>query len=235
MLRARRTLPRSPLFAAYNALSSPEHRATSGLTPRVTSSVATHHAPGIIFAQPARRPPRRIPRTFRHQTNSFSFDSSERASAAYEQRLVSSTSTIESVQWPTGNLNMHEELRGSSLESSRTPSVITTSTQADEDESMLSFSHSYAATNTDRTFIFYSPQLSLPPPFSTVSRSVSRAHSLPSSPDREYSVQNLSASPVRSPSESPPQIGVEGRRPSPNPEVVEHDAEVGSSPPVGYG
>src|ERR1700733_10332084 len=62
-LRARRALPRSPLFVAHNALSSPEHCPTSGLTPRVTSHVATQNTPGIIFGQPARRPPRCVPRT----------------------------------------------------------------------------------------------------------------------------------------------------------------------------
>jgi hypothetical protein len=103
------------LFFSHNISSSPEQRLTSGLTPRVASRMATHNTPGIIFAQPARRMRRRSPRTFRHQTNSFSFDSSERSSAAYEQERVSSASTNDTTPRPSDDLSLHEELRGSSL------------------------------------------------------------------------------------------------------------------------
>ena len=227
MFRARRALSRAPLFVAHNASTSPELRPTSGLTPRVASRVATQHTPGIIFAQPARRPPRRAPRTFRHQTNSFSFDSSERASAAYEQELVSSTSTLGSVQWPPDSLSLHEELRGSSLESSRAASVTASSSQLEEDASSVAPPNRYATIDTNGELIFSAPQFPLPPPFSTVSRSLSRADSLPSSTKRHYPVQNPSASQVRSPSGSPLQRGLEGRRPSASRELLEHEGEVG--------
>lgn len=139
-----RTLPRSPLYFSHNASSSPERPLTSSLTPRVASRVANHHTPGIIFSQPPRRPA-----TFRHQTNSFSFDSSERSSAAYEQDRISSISTTDTTPRPSQSLRLHDELHGSSLNSSRVSSAGATT--------------------------FSSPQLPLPAPFSTRSRRVSDA------------------------------------------------------------
>jgi hypothetical protein len=227
-------LPRSPLFLSQNASSSPEHRPTTGLTPRVESSVAVHNTPGIMFAQPARRMRRPPPRTFRHQTNSFSFDSSERASAAYEQERVASTSTTGSTPRPSGDLSLHEELRGSSLQSSRVtsrtshalpePWVEELSTIRIRDES------AEAASNL-KDFLFSSPQLSLPPPFSAVSRSVSGVDTLPGV---EYTPQNPETSPIRSSSNTPVRSGVEGRHPTPNssPSGLEHVSEIDSSPPV---
>ena len=139
-----RTLPRSPLYLSHNTSSSPEQQPTSSLTPRVASRVANHHTPGLMFSQPARRPA-----TFRHQTNSFSFDSSERSSTAYEQDRISSLSTTDTTPRPIHDLRLHDELRGSSLASSKTSSI--------------------------GGFIFSSPELPLPPPFSTRSRRVSDA------------------------------------------------------------
>ena len=137
-----RTLPRSPLYFSHHGSSSPERRPTSSLTPRVASRVANHHTPGIIFSQPPRRPA-----TFRHQTNSFSFDSSERSSTAYEQDRLSSSSTTNTALRPSHGLRLHDELRGSSLTSSRVSSA--------------------------GPFSFSSPQLPLPAPFSAGSRRVS--------------------------------------------------------------
>ncbi|KAG0651467.1 hypothetical protein D0Z07_1919 [Hyphodiscus hymeniophilus] len=139
-----RTLPRSPLYLSHNASSSPDRRLTSSLTPRVISRVANHHTPGLMFSQPARRPA-----TFRHQTNSFSFDASERSSAAYEQDRISSWSTTDTTPRPSPGLRLHDELRASSLISSEVSST--------------------------GAFIFSSPELPLPPPFSTTSRRVSDA------------------------------------------------------------
>ena len=216
-LTNRAPLPRSPLFLTQNALSSPEHRPTSGLTPRVESSVAYHNTPGIMFAQPARRMRLPPPRTFRHQTNSFSFDSSERASAVYDQERVASTSTNDSTARPSSDLNLHEELRGSSLQSSSVtsrmshhlsqPSVEDLSTIRLRDESEKA-----AATLGD--FLFSSPRLSLPPPFSTISRSISGVDVLPGGV--EYMPPHPATSPIRGTSQTPVKSGIEGRRSSPN-------------------
>jgi hypothetical protein len=234
-LRNRVPLPRSPLFLSQNASSSPEHRPTAGLTPRVESSVAIHNTPGIMFAQPARRMRRPPPRTFRHQTNSFSFDSSERASAAYEQERVTSTSTNDSTPRPSGDLRLHEDLRGSSLQSSRAtsgmscaipdPLVNDLSTVRIQDEIEN-------AVSEQRYFIFSSPQLPLPSPFSAVSRTVSGADILPGV---GLMSQNLRASPIRSSSTTPVRRGVEGRHATPNssPSALEHVQTIDSSPPVG--
>ncbi|KAE9380496.1 hypothetical protein N431DRAFT_552648 [Stipitochalara longipes BDJ] len=231
--RNRAPLPRSPLFLSQNASSSPEHRPTSGLTPRVESSMANHNTPGIMFSQPARRMRRPPPRTFRHQTNSFSFDSSERASAAYEQERVASTSTDDSTARPLSDFNLHEELRGSSLQSSRVtsgmshhvpePSVEDLSTVRMRDESEK-------AASTLGDFLFSSPQLSLPPPFSAVSRSASGVNLLPGV---QYMPQNPATSPIRSNSHTPLKSGIEGRCSTPNssPSGFEGLGEVDSSPP----
>jgi hypothetical protein len=227
-------LPRSPLFLSQNASSSPEHRPTAGLTPRVESSVAVHNTPGIMFAQPARRMRRPPPRTFRHQTNSFSFDSSERASAAYEQERVASTSTTGSTPRPSGDLSLHEELRGSSLQSSRVTSRTSHALPEPcvEDLSLIRIrDEREEAASSLKDFLFSSPQLPLPPPFSAVSRSVSGADILPGV---EYTPQNPETSPIRSSSNTPVRSGVEGRHPTPNssPSGLEHVSEIDSSPPV---
>jgi len=233
-LRQRIPLPRSPLFLSHNVSSSPEHRPTSGLTPRVASRMATHNTPGIIFAQPPRRMRRRSPRTFRHQTNSFSFDSSERASAAYEQERVSSNSTNDSTPRPSDDLSLHEELCGSSFQNLR---VTSGTPYALPDPLVEGFStvrirdESDEVVSTKREFIFSSPQLPLPPPFSTVPRNVSGAESLPGV---EYMPQNPLPSPIGSSSTTSGRNGVEGGRPSPNSsaKALEHVGEVDSSPLV---
>jgi hypothetical protein len=229
-LRNRVPLPRSPLFLSQNASSSPEHRPTSGLTPRVESSVAMHNTPGIMFAQPARRMRRPPPRTFRHQTNSFSFDSSERASAAYEQERVTSTSTNDSTPRPSGDRSLHEELRGSSLQSSSVTSGMSHALPDPlvEDSSKVRIrDESEEDSSNFGDFIFSSPQLPLPPPFSAVSRSVSGL---------EYMPQNPQTSPIRSNSTTPVRSGIEGRRPAPNssPSGLELVDEVNGSPPVSW-
>lgn len=232
-LRNKIPLPRSPLFLSQNTSSSPEHRPTAGLTPHVESSVAIHNTPGILFAQPARRmrPP---PRTFRHQTNSFSFDSSERASAAYEQERMASTSTTDSGSRPAVDLSLHEELHGSSLQSSRATSGAShaVSEPPVEGSSAIRVSdESEQAASTLKDFLFSSPQLSLPPPFSAVSRRVSGVDILPGV---EYMPRNPETSPIRSNSDTPVRNGVEGRRPTPSssPNGFEHVSEMDSSPPV---
>lgn len=181
-LYGRSPLPRSPLFISQNLSSSPDRRQTAALTPRVTSRVATHNTPGIIFSQPARRPPRHSATNFRHQNNSFSFDSSERASAAYEQR-VSSSSTTESVSRPPDDLNLHEELQGRSLQESSSdsePGGLSSSEDSLLDHSSPHQDEQDQSIRSPREFIFSSPQLPLPPPFSAASRTSSGAGVLPS-------------------------------------------------------
>jgi hypothetical protein len=210
-LRNRVPLPRSPLFLSQNASSSPEHRPTSRLTPRVESSVAIHNTPGIMFAQPARRMRRPAPRRFRHQTNSFSFDSSERGSAAYEQERVTSISTNNSTRVPSGDQSLYEELRGSSLQSSGVISGISQALPEPLGGDILT-EHIVGGNgdgeSTLREFLFSSARLLLPPPFSAVSRGASGAEYMPQNP------QNI---PTRSNSTTPVRSGIEGRRPTPNP------------------
>lgn len=218
-----RKLPRSPLFISQNAASSsPERRPAFALTPRVTSRVATHNTPGIIFAQPPRRPPRRSPRHHRHQTNSFSFDSSERSSAAYEQQRVSSVSTNNSIPRPSDNTSLRDELRGSSLQSSRNPSGMSHVSQTRNDEGeALSQDILVPSVERIKDFIFSSPQLPLQHPFSSVSRSSS-----PDSPD------SPGASPTSSDS-STAAGNVRQRRASVSASTgIDQRSELNSSPPV---
>ena len=214
--------------------SSPEQGPTFRLTPRVDSSVAMHNTLGIMFAQPARRIRRPPARTFRHQTNSFSFDSSERASAAYEQERVMSTSTDGSTTRPSGDLSLHEELRGSSLQGSRVTSGMShaKSDALDEDLSTVRIrDESEHAASALRDFIFSSPQLPLPPPFSAVPGRVSGSDILPGI---GHVFQVLQASPIRSSSTTPVRSGVAGRRPAPSssPVAFEHVDRIDPSIPV---
>ena len=191
-------MPRSPLYLSQNASSSPERRPTSGLTPRVVSRVASHNSPGMLFAQPPRRPPPQ-PRSFRHQTNSFSFDSTERSSSVYDQERASSYSTNNSDSGRQREVSLDEELRGVSLEHSRTNSDDSTSehSAADADEYQLILPQD-AQEEPGRDFIFSSPQLPLPPPFSTVLRTVSGEQVVPHTPHSTTSpVATLSSSPSR--------------------------------------
>lgn len=228
-----------------------------------------HSAPGFMFSQPARRPgpsphPTRQPRTLRHQTNSFSFDDSERSSVAYEQERALSASTTDSRPRPTETLNLRQELRGSSLQSSRIPSFTSSSrselppgyegipTQTEDIELEMNFnwdvrdsdiSHPSRALKTEQSLIttsiqiHHSPELDLPPPFSTVSRSVSVAGSLPSSPPDGYSSKPSPSNLPKSASAS--YIGSPSRNISISSSVIsqlirEHDERQASSPPVSH-
>ncbi|KAI9645181.1 hypothetical protein NHQ30_005915 [Ciborinia camelliae] len=270
-LQGRTRLPRSPLFLAQNASSSPERRSTASLTPRVVSRIATHNTPGYMFAQPARRPgpspnshSTRQPRSLRHQTNSFSFDDSERSSVAYEQERALSSSTTDSRPRPSESLNLHQELRGSSLESSRIPSFASsirsdlslpgqgTSIKSGKIEIEAKVDECIADDETDPHSLILiaeqsiistsipanrSPELNLPPPFSTVSRSVSNAGSLPSSPpDGGYPKEPSPSSLIRSSSGG--RSGGLSRNVSVSSSIIsqlirEHDERQASSPPSG--
>lgn len=120
---------------------------------------------GILFSYPARRS-----RNFRHQTNSFSFDESERSSAAYDHHRESSISTTNSKPRPSSDINLHEELRGRRVQ---------------ESASDVSSSPPVSITPSQNSIILVHRSrditpLQLPPPFSTTSRNSSGTESLPS-------------------------------------------------------
>lgn len=187
-----RTLPRSPLFRFQNISSSLEYWSGSLATsPPSQYLVSVEDAARECSERTPRRPNRT---TFRHQTNSFSFDDSVRASAAYEQDRISSTSTTNSLPRPTEHVSLHEELRESSFASVRSFSA-DFSTGAPEAYQDTKESESISG------HIVPSAQLPLPPPFSTVSRRASTAGSLPSLPDQNSS--NPSATLAREISISP--------------------------------
>jgi hypothetical protein len=197
---------------------SPEPRLITGLTPRVLSRVASHNSPGIIFSVPPRRPPRTCPR-FRHQTNSFSFDESERSSVAYEHDFATPGSTNESTPKPDDDLSFCEELQDNLLPSSVAASI-GIGHMVESEESVCANVPSHTPLRRHRDFIFSSPRLSesgdednegngidtksspnlpLPPPFSSASRNVSNSRALPGS----YPTSNLAKSPISNSSFSP--------------------------------
>lgn len=101
-------------------------------------------SPGVLFAHPARS------RRYRHQTNSFSYDESERSSAAYEQDISFGSSSAASGP----EQSLHDELRGSQMDDFSDDGILV--------PEMVDF----AQDTTPR-------RLQLPPPFSTTPRSTS--------------------------------------------------------------
>lgn len=189
-----RILPRSPLPRYQNVSSSPEHRSTSSIISPVNYHIE-HNNPGEFSGQPARRPAR----TFRHQTNSFSFDDSVRASAVYEQDRISSTSTTGSRPHPSPDLTLEEELRRASLanksgHAAEIPFL-------PEIRRALPGGGDRSESEREHVFHWAKLPLPLPPPFSSISRSTSTAGSLPSVTDQ--SPGNPSASLVTDASRSP--------------------------------
>jgi hypothetical protein len=128
--------------------------------------------------------------------------------------------------------NLHEELHGSSLQSSRVGSAMSIfgtemfgyeipiyvrEPTGDEDEAEAeALNNGVFLPDGRNDFIFSSPQLPLPPPFSTTNRSLSRADSLPSSAASDYMPDNPQASPIRSVTSTPVRDGIEGRQPTPD-------------------
>jgi hypothetical protein len=242
-----RPLPRSPLYLSHNASASPEHRPTSSLTPRVVSRITTHNTPGYIFAQPPRRP-----RTFRHQTNSFSFDYSEPPNYADEQQRVPSCLTNETTPRPAEDLHLHEELYERSLQSSVGASTRPFSgtrhreisdQPAIHEQSLEDIEHSshdfifsspqlHHEDSSDEMSVSSSPRLPLPPPFSTVPRSTSGSESLPG--PINHNMPTSQASPLMQPSSTPVRSGVEGRQSTPNSKQGEmrSRSDAFSTPPV---
>jgi hypothetical protein len=251
-----RPLPRSPLFLSQNATSPEGRlttgltprvvsrvathstpgiifaqpprrppRTTPRSTPRVASRVTTHHGQEHISTRPP-RPPRTAPRTLRHQTNSFSFDSSERASAAYEQDRVISNATDDTTAHPSEDTRLHDELRGSSLQSSRISSGILILQETNNDAATTGAEREARVDSQD--FIFSSPGFSLPPPFSSVSRRTSNTESLPSTtsehPKRSSPLQNNASSPTK--------VEVEHTGTNLNASPISARSEANESPPV---
>jgi hypothetical protein len=149
-----------------------------------TPSVPFHSTSGMLLSQPPRRP-----RSYRPRTLSYSFEESERASAAYDEGDISDEAfndtrpTVEKQRQ-----TLHEELRGSSLQSSSTvsnlpslPSVTPSRSSSQRTTSdLIRFDNSekiVTVPNAERTACPFSPYLTLPPPFSAISRHVSLATS----------------------------------------------------------
>lgn len=167
----------------------------------------------MLFAQPPRRLPPQ-PRSFRHQTNSFSFDSTERSSAAYDQERVSSSSTNNSAFRVQREMSLDEELGGASLQRSRTNSEDSASGNSamDIDDYQLVIPQD-AELEPGRGFVFSSPQLPLPPPFSAVPRTISGPQVIP----------HPEASPIAVPSSTPPRSHASEEQTTPRPASSEVD------------
>ncbi|RDW66141.1 hypothetical protein BP6252_09776 [Coleophoma cylindrospora] len=190
----RESLPRSPLYMSQNTSNSPERNRSSSLTPRNNASSLIANTPSILFSQPPRRPPirayqstpgRPARRLLRHQTNDFSAESDERASAVYEQaRLVSNSSTASRPDTlPVRTLR--DELRGSSLGSSRISSTSSFVDSETEDRNLGRPSERDSFLQDIASSFSLSPRSELPPPFSSVSRVVS-GNGPPALPSHEY-------------------------------------------------
>jgi hypothetical protein len=146
---------------------------------------------------------------------------------------MSSSSMTGSKPRPPDNLSLQKELRGSSLESTRVvPDVHPSSSSRilEDDEAPLPLLDSDERSEPIREFLSSSPQLPLPPPFSAVSRSASRAETLPSLP--EYRFRNPSASPARDESTGSPGRRHNTSSAKASPPTVGSGEEVVSSPAV---
>lgn len=176
---------------------SPERRLTTSLTPRV----APHDTPGSLLSQPARRP-----KSYRQRVISYSFDESERASAAYEDVQESDDDSNNSTPAPEESRSLHEELYGGSPQGTSIRGDLPSSPPAFA-ENLRCASEAGHVSEEIRIFCVSSPQLSLPPPFSAVPRNFSLQTSIPSALGQ--------GSPSRSPSASPPRSGVRGLQGSP--------------------
>jgi hypothetical protein len=154
-------------------INSPDRKSTASTTPRVVS----YRAPELLLSQSARRRNFYGPRTI-----SYSFEESERASAAYEDIQDSDNDSNSSRPRPVGQMSLREELRGSSLHSVSVSSIIAASPSefARSQRSASEASQAAEQSLERRHAILSSTQLQLPPPFSAVSRRLSFTGSLPS-------------------------------------------------------
>lgn len=194
-LRSRYSLPRSPLFLAQGA-NSPQRRLATSLTPRV----ASYGTPGLLLSQPARRP-----RSYRPRTISYSFEESDRASAAYEQVQGSDNDSIGSQLPPEPQRSLHEELEAGSSQDLSLESNVPSSPPDFAETSLSMIAQAMPAAERNQRTHSSSPQLPLPPPFSAVRRNISMTASLPlehgdvrqsRSPTPMYDLPQMQASPV---------------------------------------
>jgi len=149
--RSRLPLPRSPLFHSHDSGSPGEWP-----TYNRTQHVASYGSPGLFLLHPARRP-----RSYRNRTISYSFEESERASATYEDIQQSDDESNSSLPRPMDQRSLHDELRGSSLQSASAVSH-TPSSPPESTHSQKSMSSSYLAelvSEDRRVFYFSSPRL----------------------------------------------------------------------------
>jgi len=194
-LRSRYPLPRSPLFRAEGA-NSPERRLMASLTPRM----ASYGTPSLLLSQLARRP-----RSYRPRTISYSFEESERASAAYEQ-VQGSDNDFSGGQLPrTQQRSLQEELEAGSSQSASLESNMPSSPPEFAEMSLSRTSDATPGTKSNQRALSLSPQLPLPPPFSAARRNFSLMAPLSSAhgdagPSRSttpmYGVPQLLASPI---------------------------------------
>lgn len=111
---------------------------------------------------------------YRPRTISYSFEDSEKANAAYEDIQASDNDSVYSLPHPPEIRTLHEELRGSSLQSVSITSNPSSPPGSPSTQRVTSGISQVELVSEDRrAFIFTSPRLYLPPPFSAVPRSTS--------------------------------------------------------------
>ncbi|OAF59318.1 hypothetical protein VC83_04370 [Pseudogymnoascus destructans] len=182
-LRARNSLPRSPLYRSYNHRPSPEGSRSVGLA----SQLVSPGSPGVLFSQPARRS-----RDYRLRTPAaFSWGESKKSRSILENFDISE---------PDSQIDMPLSIERSQLYSasfqgsdgevshpSSPPTRIFHPSGVAQPEDELSSLHT---TNSEVSL----HSLHLPPPFSTRSRSGSATRSLPagnsSSPERSLGIHH---------------------------------------------
>jgi hypothetical protein len=175
-------VPLSP-YTQSQGVNSSDRILTLSLAPHVVS----YGTPGSLLPQSQRRR-----KSYRHRTISYSFEESERASAAYEDIQGSDDDSNSSRPRPVEQLSLREELRGSSLQSASAGSIIPASPPEFANSQRSASTTSQAAERaTGRSHALFPPsQLQLPPPFSAVHRNLSLAASLPSTPGDESETKN---------------------------------------------
>jgi hypothetical protein len=137
--------------------------------------MASYGTPGLLLSQPARRP-----RSYRPRTISYSFEESERASAAYEQVQGSDNGSTGSQNLPKQHMSLHEELGAGSSHCASLESNVPSSPPEFPETSLPRISNATPDAERDQRALSSSPQLPLPPPFSAMHRNISATGSLPS-------------------------------------------------------
>jgi hypothetical protein len=182
-------IPLSPHTQSHG-ISSSDRILTLSLTPRVVS----YSTPGSLLPQSQRRR-----KSYRPRAISYSFEESERASAAYEDIQGSDEDSNSSHPRPVEQLSLREELRRSSLQSTSTGSIIPASPPefANSQRSASTTSQATKRAPERSHVLLPSSQLQLPPPFSAACRNLSFAASLPSTSGDESETKNPSiAAPI---------------------------------------